>query len=207
MKNTTLAGLLLILSTGAFADVIDFRLPTYSSINGQATASIDMGAYTMTLVATPPPATLTQHSDGIGIRGDAQDNDADEIESPEILTIYFTSPVKINSFTVRNLYGFELEGGFLNLSPNIEYGYYSTGGSVAWNTFAGVDVILLGDGSRTVTVNGPAVSSIRFSSPESRDEFSLAAIDVTATPEPAAIFFMGVVAAGTVMLLKRRRMA
>ena len=199
MKFAALAAFLaLLLVETAGAATVNFRdATTFGGALNQPSFSASVDGYTITVTAKPKGALLWWDStDGFGVQ---YGYEADEIESMERLKIKFSTPVYLSSVLITDLFN----EGYLEL------GFYRLNGSGKWIKFSA-------DPSQTPsTSNGELmllldpnvpVTSILFRAPgrwrHGDHEFSVAAIEATAVPIPAALWLLG---SGLVGLVAVRR--
>jgi hypothetical protein len=203
MKYKYLAVILVLLFAGtASASTVDFRdAATFGGALNQSsfTASVDGNA--ITLAATPAGARLWWDStDGLGVQYLFE---SDEIQGVERLRISFSAPVRLSGMLITDLFN---ENGYL------ERGFYQLNGSGSWVEFTALSSQTPGtNGELTVPIDSSIlVTSIAFKAPGlvlyplQDHEFSVAAIDATPVPIPAAVWLLG---SGMVALfgLRRRR--
>jgi hypothetical protein len=208
MKSTSLAVILVFLLAGtAAAATIDFRDASFSGAHNQAsfTAPVD-GGYSVALTALPTSARLYWDStDGFGVRS-VFGTESDEIAGFERLKIDFSVPVYLSSVLLTDLFK---ENSYL------ERGAYQLNGTGNWIWFSA-------DPSQTPsTSNGELnllldptflVSSILFKAPGwlpllgQNHEFSVAALEASPVPIPAAAWLLGSGLVGMVALRRRSRM-
>jgi hypothetical protein len=199
MKITSLAVILALLVAGtAAASTYDFRdAATYGGAMNQPSFT----AGVITITATPTGARLWWDStDGFGVRYLFE---SDEVQGIERLKIGFASPVRLSSVLITNLFN---EDGYL------ERGYYQLNGSGSWIEFTALPSQTPGtNGERTVPIDSSVlVSSIMFKAPGldlfplQFHEFSVAAIETTTVPIPAAVYLLGSGLLGLAVL--RRKM-
>ena len=195
------AVLLLLLAGAAAASTIDFTDAAFSGANYQASFSAPVDGYTVTLRAAPTGARLYWDSDdGLGIR---YSYEKDEIEGPERLRILFSTPVYLSSVLLTDVFN---EG-------YRERGFYRLNGTGDWIRFKA-------DPSQGPGTNGElellfdpntVISSIVFRAPgwlpllNQGHEFSVAAIEASAVPIPAAAWLLGTGLVGLVVVRRKAR--
>jgi hypothetical protein len=204
MKFATLAAFLALLLAGtAGAATVDFRNgATFGGAFNQPSFSASVDGFTVTVAAWPFGARLWWDStDGVGVRY-AYEND--EIESRERLRIAFSTPVHLSRVLVTDLFN----EGYL------ERGYYQLNGSGTWVEFSAdsSQTPSSSNGQLTLTLDPTVpVSSILFRAPgriltlNQNHEFSVARIEVVATPIPAALYLLGSGLLGLAVLRRRRK--
>jgi hypothetical protein len=207
MKYASLAVVLVLLMTGtAAASTYDFRdAATFGAAMNQSSFSATVGGNTITLTASPTGARLWwDGTDGLGVRYLFE---SDEIQGIERLRVGFSTPVRLSSVLITDLFN---EDGYL------ERGYYQLNGSGSWIEFSALSSQTGGtNGELTVPINPSIlVSSIAFKAPGlvlfplQSHEFSVAAIVTDppiATPIPAAFWLLGSGLVGLAALRRRFR--
>jgi hypothetical protein len=203
MKILSLAvSLVLLLAGTASASTYDFRTATFSGAMNQPSFSASADGNMITLTAMPNGARLWWDStDGLGVRYLFE---SDEIQGIERLKIGFAVPVNLSSMLITDLFN---ENGYL------ERGYYQLNGSGNWVEFTALASQTPGtNGELTVPINPSIlVNSITFKAPGlvlfplQSHEFSVAAIETTAVPIPAAFWLLGTGLAGLAVLRKKMK--
>jgi hypothetical protein len=198
MKFTSLAVILLLMAGTASASTYDFR---DASTYGGAMNQPSFTAGVITLTASPTGARLWWDStDGLGVRCLFE---SDEIQGIERLKIGFATPVHLSSVLVTDLFN---EDGYL------ERGYYQLNGSGSWIEFTALPSQTSGtNGELTVPIDPSIlVNSITFKAPGlvlfplQSHEFSVAAIETTPVPIPAAFWLLGSGLVGLAALRRKR---
>jgi hypothetical protein len=200
MKKPLIAIVLVLLLAGAAgAATIDFRNAGFSGANYQP--SFTAGGVTLT--ALPLGASLYWDSiDGMGVR---YSYETDEIEGRERLSVTFSAPMYLSSVLLTDLF---YENGYR------ETGSYQLNGTGSWISFqadlsqtpgsSNGELMLQLDPSSTIT-------SIAFRAPgylptlNQRHEFSVAAMEASAVPIPAAVWLLGSGVIGLVALKRRKQ--
>jgi hypothetical protein len=200
MRLTALPVMLMLLLAGvAAAAPIDFRTAAFSGANYQT--SFTAGGVTLTVL--PAGARLYWDStDGLGVR---YSYETDEIEGSERLRVSFATPMHLTSVLLTDLF---YENGYR------ETGSYQVNGTGSWVSFqadlgqtpgsSNGELTLQFDPSNTVT-------SITFRAPgylptlNQRHEFSVAKIETSAVPLPAAAWLLGTGLVGLVTMRRRKR--
>jgi hypothetical protein len=203
MKKGFLAIILALLLSGPVsAALVDFRdSGAFGAANYQPSFSTGINGYTVMLTALPNGARLYQDStDGLGVR---YSYEADEIEGIERLAIGFSTPVRLSSLLITDLFN----EGYL------ERGSYQLNGTGSWITFQALTSQVPGSTNGELTVlfaPNTVASSIAFRSPgylaslNQRHEFSVAAIEASAVPIPAAAWLLGTGVVGLAVVRRRR---
>ena len=140
---------------------------------------------------------------GLGVNFGILPLDPGEIETIETLTISFSQPTVLKSFTVT-----QLVAGERTCLPFVGCGrpYNEQGAFTLSNGFTSTFQALNADGSLTVEVGGGPVSWIRFAVPnvlDIRHDYSVLSIETV--PEPAALVMLGLAMVGGAARLRRRR--
>jgi MYXO-CTERM domain-containing protein len=214
-KFATAFVFLLLASSGASANFIDFRTSAFSTSDLKTSFQYtDTDGTKLNIV--PGPTGLSALSwngtDGFGVRS-LVGYDTGEIEGSESLTVNFSKNVYVNSFLATDLFN---ESGYL------EVGYYSLNGGSAVKFMADASQIPgTTNGVKTVGVNGYA-NNITFTAPGllwngfqlQNHEFSVAGITIgsgSSVPEldpgPASSAMALLIAAGFALHGRRRRTA
>ena len=199
MRLVALTAILAVLLAGpAAAATIDFTSSAFSGANGVAS----FAAAGVTLTAGPSGALLTQSSiGGIGIEYTPYYMN-NQVEGDELLRIDFSVTSTISSVLIRRLY---------NDGPYLEIGSYQLNGSGPWISFTALSDQTPQDSVGELTLLfGPntLVNSIIFKVQEGyptedlNHEFSVASINASAVPIPAAAWLLGT---GLVSLVALRR--
>ena len=200
MKSSSLAVILVLLLAGtAAASTFDFRdAATFGDAMNRASFSTTVAGNTISVTATPGEALLWwDHTDGFGVQYRYEN---DEIESVERLKIQFSAPVQLSSVLITDLFN----EGYL------ERGSYQLNGSGNWISFFADQTPSNPNGELTVLLDpGIRVYSITFRSPgelpllNQKHEFSVAAIETTTVPIPAAVWLLGSGLVGLIALRRR----
>jgi hypothetical protein len=204
MRLTSLTAILFLLIAGpAAASTIDFRDAAFSGANYQASFSAPVDGYTVTLRALPNGAKLYWDStDGMGVR---YSYEADEIEGIERLRIRFSTPVYLTSVLLTDLFN---ENGYL------ERGSYRLNATGSWTRFKADPGQTLGSTNGELELlfdPETIITSIAFRAPgwlplrNQNHEFSVAAMEVSAVPIPAAAWLLGTGLVGLVAVRRRVR--
>jgi hypothetical protein len=204
MKYTSLAVILVLLLAGtSSASTYDFRdASTFGGALNQSSFSTGIDGNTITLTAMPTGASLWWDGvDGLGVKFLFEN---DEVQGIERLKIDFASPVRLSSVLITDLFN---ENGYL------ERGSYQLNGSGNWIEFTALASQTSGtNGELTVPVDaGVLVNSITFKAPGlslfplQHHEFSVAAIETTAVPIPAALWLLGSGLIGLAALRRKRK--
>jgi hypothetical protein len=204
MKKTSLAVILVLLLAGtAAASTYDFRdASIFGTALNQQSFSADVDGNTITVTASPAGARLWWDStDGFGVRYLFE---SDEVQGIERLKIGFAAPVSLSSVLITDLFN---DGGYL------ERGYYQLNGSGSWIEFTALPSQISGtNGELTVPIDPSVlVSSIMFRAPGlvlfplQSHEFSVAAIETSAVPIPAAFWLLGSGLVGLAAIRRRMR--
>ena len=201
MKRFSLAAILtLLLAANSSAFTVDFRDAAFSGANYKTSFSTGVDGFALTLKAGPYGARLYQDStDGLGIR---YSYDKDEIEGSERLRILFSTPVYLSSVLLTDLFneGY-LERGYYRLNGTGDWIGFKADPSQTWGTDGELELLF--------DANNP-VNSIAFKAPgwlpskHQAHEFSVAAIEASAVPIPAAAWLLGTGLAGLVVLRRTR---
>lgn len=187
----------------ANAILIDFRTTDFSTAD--YSTSFYYAPEGLTLTPEPFGALLYQDSiDGIGVR---YDYEADEIEGTEFLHIRFDIPKYLHKIMITDLFNEPSNNGEYNF---LEKGYYSFD-KTSWNLFyAGSDRYPspITNGELTILFGSPTImTDIWFKSPGWKalnledHEFSVAAMEVTAVPEPSTFVLLG---SGLMWFIRKR---
>lgn len=192
MKKIIITSVLLFfgLATGSYATVIDFTSGDFSSAGGQS--SFYYSSAGLRIEALPSGAVLYHDTaDGLGVIYGYED---DEVEGDESLHLHFDVAQFLNGILITDLFNEPYnygEGSFL------EQGQYSFDNS-SWVPFeADEDQTPSPDTNGELTLLFPSstlITDIWFQAPGWQNledhEFSIAKIDVTPAPEPAAILLL-----------------
>lgn len=176
-----LAGAVFV-SQVAGAVFIDFRDSFYSDAAGLNEFSATIDGISFTVKAKPGDAALWwDDTDGFGIQHSYEN---DEIEGDETLVVLFHTPVNLEGILITDLFN---EHGYL------EKGVYST--NTDWHKFYAAQDQLPGqsNGELWIDVNYTNLDFMFFQAPGQRipgqnHEFSLAGLEVSAVPLPAALW-------------------
>jgi len=198
-----LLGATLLVSQTAGAVLLDFRDSFYSDALGQNEFSATVDGISFTIKAKPANAALWwDSSDGFGIQHGYEN---DEIEGNETLVVLFHTPVNLQGLLITDLFN---EQGYL------EKGVYSA--NTTWNKFYADPAQQAGqsNGELWIDTTYSDVNFMFFQAPGRRiagqnHEFSLAALQVSAVPVPAALwlFGSGLLALGGLLKRKHSRTA
>ncbi len=215
MKNTIkslIAGLVVAASlTAAHAAYIDFRNPIWNPGTGafSISKSVD-GIGTIKITAGPGAHTLTWEAgsgnayDGFGVRNPSGKDNKEIDFNQWILVEFLAGPVQLQNIYLTDLFN---ENGYL------EKGYYTLNGAATQYWFeadASQTPSTATNGNQTVAVN-QSVSQFLLSAgkhtPASQGDynFSLAALDVEAVPEPTTIGLMGLGLLGMGLAARRKK--
>ena len=203
MKFASLAVFLALLWAGtAAAAIVDFRNEaTFGGALNQPSFSANVEGNVITITAIPTGARLWwDHTDGLGVQS-RYGYERDEIEGVERLKIQFSAPVHLSSVLITDLFN----EGYL------ERGSYQLNGSSKWVDFSALpsQTPSNSNGELKLSVDPSiSVSSILFRAPgrlpgNQGHEFSVAAIETTAAPIPAAVWLLGSGLVGMVALRRR----
>lgn len=215
IKFATAFVFLLLASSGASANFIDFRTSAFSTSDYKTSFQYTDTDGTKLNIVPGPAGTASLYwdsTDGFGVRGSAG-YETDEIDSAESLSVNFSKNVYVNSFLATDLFN---ESGYL------EIGYYSLNGGSAVKFMADASQVpTTTNGVKTVAVNNYA-NSITFTAPGKlwsgfqlqNHEFSVAGITIgsgSSVPEldpgPASSAMALLIAAGFALHGRRRRTA
>ncbi len=204
-RKLALVVLVLLLAGPAAAATIDFRSSDFSEAYGLATFT----ANGVTLTAAPSGSQLYRDSlGGFGVQYSYMQN---QVEGSESLTISFATPVSISSVLIMHLYNDPYD---LPKTGNyLETGSYALNGSNNWVNFSADPTKFPGssNGEKTLLFDpNVIVNSIVFKAPGilvdlyQNHEFSVASMNASAVPIPAAAWLLGT-GLVSLALLKRRR--
>jgi hypothetical protein len=198
--SAAVAFLLVLLAGIASAATIDFTDGTiFSGALNQPSFSTNAYGYTISLAAQPTGARLWwDATDGFGVQ---YSYEGDEIESVERLKIFFSAPVYIATVLITDLFneGY-LECGAYRLNGGDWISFHADPGQTLDNSNGELRLLL----DPSILIN-----SIVFKAPgeltyqNQNHEFSVAAIETTAVPLPAAAWLLGCGLAGLVGLRRR----
>jgi hypothetical protein len=184
----------------SYAPQIDFRDGAlWSGADHQTSFSGSQAGVDLTIRPTASSAALWwDQADGLGIRLSYED---DEVESPEILAVYFDHAVELTAIYISDLF---FEDGYF------EMGSYRIDGG-AWMDF---DADILpgsnSNGERLIFFGTPIdhVHLVEFTAPgkifDQNHEFALMGFDARPVPEPSTALLLG---GGLLMFAARARLS
>ena len=207
-------GLVALPAWGADIDLLDSIWAPASGLSSYTITNVLPGL-DVTISASGGAGTLWWDSNsGFGVRGSTDD----QIDKYESITVSFSQPVTLNSFTLYNLYnqagywGYDPERGYADLDPGPTVDFAAD----YWQVYGTA-------GYRLVSVGLGGVNEVRFY-PDSGygsygghhgghhghggDNFSLGGLDVAggggAVPEPGTLLLVGSALLGGWGALRRR---
>jgi hypothetical protein len=198
--------LIFLMAPGAFAAslTVDFTDDVlFGPAMDQPSFTVDLGGFFLIIDARVFPvgdALLWQdNQDGLGIQFSYE---KDEIEANELLQLTFSTPFILETVYISDLFN---EEGYR------EIGYYEINGSGNWIEFMAAEDQLIGSTNGELMLGiGETVDFITFMAPGllqdlQNHEFSIAGLEGTPVPIPAAVFLLGGGLLGLFGLRKRMR--
>ena len=178
------------------AALVDFTTSDFSgAADRQSFTYTHIDFPSITFTAMPTGSKLTwEAGDGIGIQSSWGGKKYEEINHPEILKVEFDQKVYLSKIYLTDLF---IENGYS------EKGIYSLDGGSSWTLFSAATDS--GNGELTISLNSATlVQYLLFTAPFPRKhDYTLAKLDVSAVPIPAAAWLLGPGVLGLILIRRR----